>query len=227
MPDRRREPPPHRRGELPPPPAPPKPPGSRGLAAAARTRRKKPSPVPPAPAPLVESLLRGPVAGPVRIVFFDVDGTLTDGTIGYDRHGDSRTFWIRDGIALEWARRHGVLPVALSGRDSLAVRARLDDLKVEHHLGLRDKVAVAERILTREKVVWSQCVMIGDDLPDVAILQRVGWPIAVANAAREVKSLAKTVTGYDGGRGAVREVIEMVLRHNGTWESVLKRYKVK
>lgn len=176
---------------------------------------------------MVEFLLRGPVAGPIRIVFLDVDGTLTDGAIGYDRHGDSRQFWIRDGIALEWARRYGVLPVALSGRDSLAVRARLADLKVECHLGLRDKVAVAERILSREKVTWSQCVMVGDDLPDVAVMKRVGWPIAVANASGEVKALAKTVTGHDGGRGAVREVIEMVLRHNGSWEKVLKRYKVK
>ena len=201
------------------PPAAPPPAGRRG--------RRKPSPIATSPAPLVESLLRGPVAGPIRIVFLDVDGTLTDGTIGFDRHGDSRQFWIRDGIALEWARRYGVLPVALSGRDSLAVRARLEDLKVEAHLGLRDKVAVAERILSREKVVWSQCVMVGDDLPDVPVMKRVGWPIAVANAAGEVKSIARTITGCDGGRGAVREVIEMVLRHNGTWERVLKRYKVR
>jgi 3-deoxy-D-manno-octulosonate 8-phosphate phosphatase (KDO 8-P phosphatase) len=67
--------------------------------------------------------------------------------------------------------------------------------------------------------------MVGDDLPDVPMLKRVGWPIAVADAVREVKMLAKTVTGSSGGKGAVREVVEMVLRHNGTWEKVLERYE--
>ena len=179
------------------------------------------------PEPLVEALLRGPVEGSVRIIFTDVDGTLTDGVIGYDRNGDSRNFWIRDGIALEWARKNGVLPVALSGRDSESVRLRMEDLGVEYYGGLSDKVAVAERILARENVAWGQCVMVGDDLPDVPMLKRVGWPIAVANAVGEVKVAARTVTGNEGGRGAVREVVEMVLRHNGTWEKVLERYEAR
>jgi len=208
-------------------PAPPSPPGAPPSGKVGRGGRRKPAPVEPAPAPLVEALLRGPVPGPIRIVFLDVDGTLTDGTIGFDRLGDSRRFWIRDGIALEWARRNGVLPVALSGRDSLAVRARMEELQVEYYGGLRDKVIVAERVLTREKVAWSECVMVGDDLPDAPIMQRVGWPIAVANASGEVKAIAKTVTGSDGGRGAVREVIEMVLRHNGAWEKVLRSYNLR
>ncbi|MBI3539079.1 MAG: HAD hydrolase family protein [Candidatus Eisenbacteria bacterium] len=168
---------------------------------------------------------RAPIAGPVRILFLDVDGTLTDGAIGFDRDGDSRRFSIRDGLSLEWARGLDVLPVVLSGRDSEAVRLRMADLSLEYYGGLKDKVAVAERVLARERVGWRECAMVGDDLPDVPMLKRVGWPIAVGDAVREVKQVATTVTAAAGGRGAVREVVEMVLRHNGTWVRVLERYQ--
>jgi 3-deoxy-D-manno-octulosonate 8-phosphate phosphatase (KDO 8-P phosphatase) len=214
MPRRRSATPTARRRPVPAPPL-------REPAAPPRPRRR----VTPEPLPSVEALLRGPISGPVRIIFLDVDGTLTDGVIGFDQHGDSRNFFIRDGLSLEWARRNHVLPVVLSGRDSEAVRLRMMDLGLEYYGGLADKVAVAERVLAREKATWRQCVMVGDDLPDVPMLKRVGWPIAVADAVREVKVIAKTVTGASGGKGAVREVVEMVLRHNGTWEKVLERYE--
>jgi len=181
----------------------------------------------PEPLPDVESLMRGPVSGVVKIIFTDVDGTLTDGMITYDARGDSRNFFIRDGLGLKWARDNGVLPVALSGRDSPAVQLRMTELGIEYHGGLDDKVAVAQKILEREKVDWRECVMIGDDLPDFAMMRRVGWPIAVADAVREVKMVAKTVTGMPGGKGAVREVVEMVLRHNGAWERVLEWYEAR
>ncbi|TMQ52375.1 MAG: hypothetical protein E6K73_03045 [Candidatus Eisenbacteria bacterium] len=165
-----------------------------------------------------------PVTLPVRIIFLDVDGTLTDGVIGFDGVGDSRHFWIRDGLALEWARDLGVLPVVISGRSSRAVEARMSDLSLEHYLGVKDKVAVAERVLQREGARWEECVMVGDDLPDVAMMRRVGWPIAVADAQPEVRRFAKTVLQHAGGRGAARETVELVLGHNGAWEQVLKRY---
>jgi len=169
----------------------------------------------------------GSVPGPVRVLFLDCDGTLTDGTIGFDGQGDSRTFFIRDGIALEWARDSGVLPVVISGRGSKAVEGRMRDLKLEHYLDIKDKVAVARRVLSREQVEWEQCAMVGDDLPDVPLMMKVGWPIAVADARPEVQRAAKTVVGSAGGRGAVRDVVEMVLRHNGTWDQVLERYEVR
>ena len=133
---------------------------------------------------------------------------------------------MRDGLALQWARDLQVLPVVISGRTSKAALLRMEDLSLEHYFGVSDKVEVAERVVAREKARWEQCVMVGDDLPDVPLLKRVGWPIAVANAVREVKVIARTVTGARAGYGAVREVVEMVLRHNGTWEQVLKRYGV-
>ena len=162
---------------------------------------------------------------PVSILFLDVDGTLTDGVIGFTAEGDLRHFWIRDGLALEWARDLGVLPIVISGRPSLAVAARMDDLRLENYLGIKDKVAVAEKVIAREGVGWEACAMVGDDLPDVPLLRRVGWPIAVADASPEVLPFARTVTKARAGYGAVREVVETVLRHNGTWHKVLERYE--
>jgi 3-deoxy-D-manno-octulosonate 8-phosphate phosphatase (KDO 8-P phosphatase) len=168
-----------------------------------------------------------PFAEPVQVLFLDVDGTLTDGRITFSRDGDARDFWVRDGIALEWARAAGVLPVVISGRDSLAVAARMHDLRLEHHLGIQDKVAVAQRVLEREGARWERSVMIGDDLPDVPMFRRVGWPIAVADAAPEVIAAARGVTCARAGAGAVREAVEAVLRHNGAWERVLDRYEAR
>ena len=169
--------------------------------------------------------MHSPVTGKVRILFLDVDGTLTDGVIGWDTRGDQRNFFVRDGIALDWAREVGLMPVVISGRDSEAVRGRMADLHLEHYLGIRDKVAAAEQVLAREEVLWSACAAVGDDLPDVPLLKRVAWPIAVADAVPQVRALAKTTTVHDAGRGAVREVVELLLRHNGTWDEVLKKYE--
>lgn len=166
-----------------------------------------------------------PSAGKIRLLFLDVDGTLTDGVIGWDTRGDQRNFFVRDGIALDWARDMGLVPVVISGRDSVAVRGRMTDLKLEHYLGIKDKVAVAEDVRAREEVLWSACAAVGDDLPDVPLLKRVGWPIAVADAVPQVRAVVKTTTVHEAGRGAVREAVEMILRHNGTWDDVLKKYE--
>ncbi len=168
---------------------------------------------------------RAPVPGPVRLLFLDLDGTLTDGVIGYDTRGDFRDFYVRDGLSLEWARTLGMLPVVISGRASASGELRMQDLGLEHYLGEKDKVVVAERVLAREGIAWGECAMIGDDLPDVALMKRVGWRIAVADAVAEVRAIAHTVTRTPAGRGAVREAVEMLLRHNGTWARVLERYE--
>lgn len=163
---------------------------------------------------------------PVRILFLDLDGTLTDGVIGFTRDGDFRNFWVKDGLALEWARGLGILPVVISGRMSLAGQARMHDLKLEHYLGARDKVAIAEKVRTREGASWEECAMIGDDLPDVPLMKQVGWPIAVGDASAEVLPFAKSVTKARAGFGAVREAVEAILKHNGVWAKVLARYEV-
>jgi 3-deoxy-D-manno-octulosonate 8-phosphate phosphatase (KDO 8-P phosphatase) len=169
----------------------------------------------------------GPDKSAIRILFLDVDGTLTDGLIGFTRDADFRHFWVRDGLALEWARDLGVRPVIISGRASQAVEARMHDLRLEFYLGIKDKVACAEKVLEREGVTWDECAMVGDDLPDVPMLRRVGWPIAVGDSAPEVLRVAHTVTAAKGGFGAVREAVEGILRHNGSWPKVLERYEAQ
>lgn len=164
---------------------------------------------------------------PCRIVFLDLDGTLTDGVITFDHESDQRHFSIRDGLALQWARDLGVLPVVISGRESKAAELRMRDLGLEYYLGVRDKVAVAEQVLRRMGATWEECVMVGDDLPDVPLLKRVGWPVAVSDAVAEVKAVARNVTRARAGHGAVREVVERVLRHNRQWRQVLDRYEVR
>jgi len=176
-------------------------------------------------APSTAAPRSAPIRGAVRILFLDVDATLTDGVIGFTRDSDFRNFYVRDGLALDWARDLGLLPVVISGRASQAVAARMTDLRLENYLGVRDKVAEAEKVLAREGARFGECAMVGDDLPDVPLLKRVGWPIAVADATPEVRKIARTVTRARAGHGAVREVVEMLLRHNRTWERVLERYE--
>ena len=103
----------------------------------------------------------------------------------------------------------------------------MHDLGLEYYFGIQDKVEVAERVMRRERASWNQCAMVGDDLPDVALMKRVGWPIAVVDAVPEVKAVARTVTRARAGYGAVREVVERLLKHNGVWEQVLARYEVR
>ena len=168
-----------------------------------------------------------PVAHKIRILFLDVDGTLTDGVIGFAGERDFRNFYVRDGLSLEWARDLGVLPIVISGRSSPSVAARMAEHEFEHYLGIKDKVAVADQVRAREQVRWEECAMLGDDLPDLPLLKRVGWPSAVADAAPEIRAFVKTTTQARGGRGAAREVVEMILRHNGVWDRVLERYEAK
>jgi len=101
----------------------------------------------------------------------------------------------------------------------------MHDLRLEFFLDAKDKVAVAEKVLAREGARWEECAMVGDDLPDVPLMKRVGWPIAVADASPEVIRVARTVTDARAGHGAVREAVERVLRHNGSWQRVLERYE--
>jgi len=171
--------------------------------------------------------MESPVRGPLKLLFLDLDGTLTDGVITFDDRGDQRNFFIRDGLSLMWARDLGLLPVVISGRSSAAAELRMHDLKLEYYFGVQDKVEVAERVMKREHASWRQCAMVGDDLPDVALMKKVGWPIAVLDAVPEVKAVAHTVTRARAGYGAVREVVERLLKHNGTWEQVLERYEAR
>ena len=165
-----------------------------------------------------------PIRHPVKILFLDVDGTMTNGVIGFTHLGDYRSFWVKDGLALEWARDAGILPVIISGRPSAAVEARMKDLKLEYYLGEKDKVVVAERVIAREGVRWDECVMVGDDLPDVPLFNRCGFAAAVPHAPAAVRARAHYVTERAGGKGAVREVCELILASQGLLQPLLAAY---
>jgi 3-deoxy-D-manno-octulosonate 8-phosphate phosphatase (KDO 8-P phosphatase) len=168
------------------------------------------------------------LATDIRGLCLDVDGVLTDGRLFVDDAGrGGRMFHVHDGFALYWYRRLGGVIVICSGKASEAVTARARELEIEHVIqGSRDKLADLQPLLVRLGLKLEQFAVIGDDLPDVPLMQRCGYPIAVANAVDEVKAVARLVTQRPGGHGAIREALEHVLRSSGRWNEVLAHYGI-
>jgi 3-deoxy-D-manno-octulosonate 8-phosphate phosphatase (KDO 8-P phosphatase) len=149
----------------------------------------------------------------VELLMLDVDGVLTDGALYYfGEAGVSLRFSVRDGLGLKLAQRAGLAIAWISGRDEPAVRRRAEHLGVEElHLGVDDKGAVVRDLLDRLALKAEQACFVGDDLIDLPAMERVGLPIAVADAAVEVRGRALYVTQRAGGHGAVREVVDLLL----------------
>ncbi len=164
----------------------------------------------------------------IKLIVFDVDGVLTDGSILIDEHGvESKLFHVRDGFAIRAAQSVGVKVGVLSGRASTAVVHRMSQLGVEHILqGQRDKLVAFETMCQLAHVDAEATSFVGDDLIDLPAMLRCGYPMAVADAVEEVKAVARYVTEQHGGRGAVREAIEHVLQTQGRWDEVVDRYSV-
>ncbi|MGD8454303.1 MAG: HAD-IIIA family hydrolase [Phycisphaerae bacterium] len=162
----------------------------------------------------------------IRCLCLDVDGVLTDGRIYMDADGRSaRAFHVHDGFAIRMFQELGGVVAILSGKDSPAVAARAEELGITHVIqGSRDKRADLESLAARLDLRLEQIAVVGDDLPDLPALHHCGLPIAVANAAEEVKAAAEFITQRRGGEGAVREVIEHLLRADGRWQQVHQRY---
>lgn len=161
----------------------------------------------------------------VRMLLMDVDGVLTDGT--FERRGDDETkrFHSRDGIGIVLARRAGIKLGLISGRRSGAVEARARELQMHFvRLGVGDKVACLEEALVQEGLASSQVAFMGDDLPDLPVLTRVGLSATVADAPRLVRSRVDYVTRARGGYGAVRELVEYILEAQGRLDELLEPY---
>src|SRR5215210_634539 len=166
----------------------------------------------------------------VRLLGLDVDGVLTDngvyiGPIAGDRV-ELKRFDIQDGLGQILLKTAGLPIVWVSGRSSEATAMRAAELRVEELLQVPGprKAAAFEQVLARRSIGWDEVAFVGDDLADLPILRRVGLPIAVANAVTEVKQVAAYVTQASGGHGAVREVVEALLRARGEWSNILERY---
>lgn len=157
------------------------------------------------------------------MLLFDVDGVLTDGSvmIGGDGH-EAKPFFIRDGAALVWARREGFEVGLLSGRPSAATNLRAAELGIRRVVQTRaEKRQAYQRILSEVNLIDDQVAYMGDDLLDLPILGRVGLAAAPADAADEVLARVHWASRHPGGRGAVRELIELVLRAQDRWDAVL------
>jgi len=164
----------------------------------------------------------------VRLFILDVDGVLTDGRIIMDDNGrEIKQFDVRDGHGLKLLMRYGIGVVLLTGRKSAVVEHRARDLGIEEvHQGIWNKVEVSESILQNRDLRYDQVAFVGDDIVDIPLLRRVGFSVAVADAADEVKRIVDFVTQKKGGRGAVREICEIILLAQDKWADVAARYEL-
>lgn len=162
----------------------------------------------------------------VRLLFIDVDGVLTDGALYYDATGEAlKRFHVHDGLGLKLLQQSGIVIAAISGRSSTMVERRLRELGVDDVAqGSDAKLTLAEAVLTRRGLRWSDCVAIGDDLPDLPLLRRAALCIAPANANPEVRCRVHWTTQAAGGNGAVREMADALLDARGQLEGALASF---
>lgn len=168
-----------------------------------------------------ELLLR---AQGVQVAFFDVDGVLTDGGLYIGESGETvKRFNALDGHGLKLLPRVGIVPAVISGRDSPALRRRLQALGIEHvHLGTEDKRPAAEQVLADLGLGWEQAAGMGDDWPDLPVLSRCAFRCAPPHAQVEVRALADHVTSAAGGAGAAREFCDLLMVATGRYVDLLR-----
>ena len=163
----------------------------------------------------------------VKLFLCDVDGVLTDGSIFIGGEREFKRFNIRDGLGIVLARRAGLKVGWVSARPSLATKLRAEELKVDFLVQQGDQVSktgAIESLLLQEKLNWSDVCFVGDDIIDLGPLTRAGLAVAVGDAVPEAKAAAHLVTKAVGGRGAVREAIELILRAQEKWQPFVKSY---
>lgn len=168
-----------------------------------------------------ELLLR---AQSVRVVFFDVDGVLTDGGLFYSEAGETlKRFHTLDGHGLKLLQRVGITPAVITGRDSAPLRKRLQALGVTHAVfGTEDKLPAAEKLLATLGLEWTQAAAMGDDWPDLPLLAHAAFSAAPPHAHAEVRARAMHVTQAAGGAGAVRELCDLLLQACGRYADLLR-----
>ena len=162
----------------------------------------------------------------IDVLLLDVDGVLTQGEIILDANGSElKVFNVKDGLGLRLLMNSGVMVGVVTGRSSPALMHRCNELGIMHiYHGIKDKASVVETITKEIGLAPSTMAFMGDDLPDLRLMCRVGMSIAVADAHPEVRARADWITAAKGGCGAVREACEMILKSKGKWETALNSY---
>lgn len=162
----------------------------------------------------------------IKLLIMDVDGVLTDGRIVYGDHGDELKFFdVQDGFGLVMLRRAGIVTVVISANKSRVNQRRSKELHISKiYQNVKDKLKMFEKVAKKFKVSHEEVCYIGDDLIDAPVLARVGFAVAVPNAVEAVKEIVHYVTTRPGGRGAVREVSDLILKTQLKWINVTERY---
>lgn len=156
----------------------------------------------------------------------DVDGVLTDGKIIFDSEGRELKFFdVQDGFGIVFVQRCGIKTAIISSRASGVITHRAKDLKIDKvYMGVYPKLGAYEQLLKEFRLKDEEVCFVGDDLADLCILKRVGFSAAVANAVDEVKEVVDYVAERSGGNGAVREIVELILKTQGRWNEILKTH---
>jgi len=163
----------------------------------------------------------------IRMLMLDIDGVMTDGRIIMDDEGrELKNFNVRDGHGLKVMQRYGIKVAIITGRQSNLVRHRAKDLDIKDvYQKVFNKKEVFEKILKKHKLSPDETAFIGDDIVDIPVLNRVGFSVAVADAVDVVKKQVDYITSHKGGKGAVREVCEMILKAQEKWPEIAARYE--
>jgi 3-deoxy-D-manno-octulosonate 8-phosphate phosphatase (KDO 8-P phosphatase) len=164
----------------------------------------------------------------VKLLLLDVDGVLTDGRIIYDSKGrDMKCFDVHDGLGVYLLNKAGIKTILITAKGSRAISPRARDMHVEAVFeNISPKTLVLDKILKKYGLEKEEICFVGDDLVDLCLVRSVGFPIAVSNAAAEIKEACCYVTSRQGGRGAVREVAELILKTQGRWQGLVKTYDI-
>lgn len=162
----------------------------------------------------------------IDLLVLDVDGVMTDGRIILTPSGEEiKAFHVRDGSGIKYWKRSGKKVAIITGRGSPVIAARAKELDVDAvRINARTKLPAYREVLAELGVPAERTAVMGDDLPDLPLFRRCGFPVAVADAVPELRESAAYVTRAAGGQGAVREVIELILKETGAWQSILARY---
>jgi 3-deoxy-D-manno-octulosonate 8-phosphate phosphatase (KDO 8-P phosphatase) len=164
----------------------------------------------------------------IKLLAMDVDGVLTDGTITVGSDGtEFKTFNLLDGHGIRMWRRAGLKTALISGRESAVTKQRADEMEIDFlYQPCQQKLDCFQKLLVDTQLEPKNIAYIGDDVLDIPLVRRAGFGVAVANAVDELKTAAIYITSRPGGNGAVREVIEYILKNTGRWDELMERYLV-